>query len=34
MTSEQTSQVTAMLDQFQTGQSTKDIKEPSEGATR
>jgi AcrR family transcriptional regulator len=34
MTSEQTSQVTAVLDQFQTGQSTKDMKEPSEGATR
>ena len=34
MTSEQTSQMTAVLDQFQTGQSTKDMKEPSEGATR
>ena len=34
MTSEQTTQMTAVLDQFQTGQSTKDMKEPSEGATR
>ena len=34
MTPEQTSEVTTMLDQLQNGQSKKDIKEPSEGATR
>jgi TetR/AcrR family transcriptional regulator, regulator of cefoperazone and chloramphenicol sensitivity len=34
MSAEQKAQATAALDIFQTGQSTKDIKEPSEGATR
>jgi AcrR family transcriptional regulator len=34
MTPEQTSEVTTVLDQLQSGQSNKDIKEPSEGATR
>jgi TetR/AcrR family transcriptional regulator, regulator of cefoperazone and chloramphenicol sensitivity len=34
MTPEQAAQATSALDQIQTGQSTKDIREPSEGATR